>query len=58
MPITKADIIAMTMAERMELIDLIWDVTNDEHPEWVDERNADELLADEEENASEKASSS
>ena len=57
MPITKADIIAMTMAERMELIDLIWDVTNDEHPEWVDDRNADELLADEEETHNDKSSS-
>ena len=47
----------MTMAERMELIDLIWDVTNDEHPEWVEERSEDEILADEE-SQDEKAAAS
>lgn len=46
MPVTKEDIISMTMDERMALIDLIWEVTDEENPEWKDERSEEEILAE------------
>lgn len=46
MLITKADIKAMTMEQRMALIDTIWEVTDEENPEWKDERTEEEILAE------------
>jgi len=46
MHITKEDIKAMTMEERMALIDTIWEVTDEENPEWKDERSEDEILSE------------
>ncbi|MES2776789.1 MAG: hypothetical protein V4722_21600 [Bacteroidota bacterium] len=46
MPFTKEDIKAMTMEQRMALIDMIWEVTDEENPAWKDERSEDEILAD------------
>ncbi|MEO7309201.1 MAG: hypothetical protein ABIX01_02295 [Chitinophagaceae bacterium] len=34
------------MDERMALIDLIWEVTDEENPEWKDERSEEEILAE------------
>lgn len=45
MPITQAEIKAMTMEQRMAIIDLIWEVTDEENPAWKDERSEDEILA-------------
>jgi uncharacterized tellurite resistance protein B-like protein len=44
--ITKEDIKAMSMEQRMALIDMIWEVTDEENPDWKDERSEDEILAD------------
>ena len=49
MRLTKEDIRLMTLEERMELIDTIWEVTDEEHPEWIDQRSEDEILAGQEE---------
>ena len=46
---TKDDIKAMSMEQRMSLIDMIWEVTDEENPDWKEERNEEEILADEEE---------
>ena len=46
MPVTKEDIKAMTMEERMALIDTIWEVTDEENPQWKEERSKDDILAD------------
>lgn len=54
MLITKEHIKAMTLVERMELIDMIWEVTDAEHPKWIEERNEDEVLAEQEETESEE----
>ncbi len=43
---TKDDIKAMSMEQRMSLIDLIWEVTDEENPDWKDERSDDEILED------------
>ncbi len=47
--ITKEDIKAMTMEQRMALIDMIWEVTDEENPDWKDERSEEEILADDDE---------
>jgi len=44
MPVTKDEIKAMTMEQRMALIDIIWEVTDEENPEWKEERSEDEIL--------------
>ena len=46
---TKDDIKAMSMEQRMSLIDMIWEVTDEENPDWKEERNEEEILADDEE---------
>ena len=46
---TKDDIKSMSMEQRMSLIDMIWEVTDEENPDWKEERNEEEILADEEE---------
>jgi len=56
MIVTKEDVKSMTQDQRMALIDLIWEVTDEEHPEWVDQRSEDEILGEEEEPETKKMS--
>jgi hypothetical protein len=46
--LTKDQIKAMTMEQRMALIDLIWDVTDEENPQWKEDRNEDEMIGNDE----------
>ncbi len=53
--ITKDYIKALSIEQRMALIDMVWEVTDDENPHWKDLRSEEEILAEHDEAESTEA---